>query len=442
MAVVRKWSGAVGTLAALKFTFLRAPIGTPEFVCAELKKVEEKASLKITQSLYLPEDHPALAALKVCGGSSNVNYHMRLCGEAPCWRDFDSTLLSAIQLRLGPLSPLARTQLTLPHRLGGLGFRAASPYAEIAHKASLTESKHFIKTTFPVLHALIALPDDPTLNSTTTPSTQQRKIQKSLSFELDQKRFAALQHSLDSRDLARFRSLSCKHALAWLVPPRPSRTSWLNNHQLKATLRYFLGLEVQRAALPCITCRGADTADTLGTHSVTCMEGGEHSRVHDTIRNTLNGFFASALWRPLQEVNCFDFHPGLRADIYIGAGTLEKSAVDVAWVNPLSRSNVKDAAETPAGAAEKYAHIKTAKYKDAFDASVRLSAFRPIVFDALGAPSRGFYPLLNALSIDIHNNDPSHTMKSVARLVASRIGLIIARGVAAAILRNTAVACA
>jgi hypothetical protein len=233
-------------------------------------------------------------------------------------------------------------------------------------------------------------------------------MQHKLSTWLEEQRFnLRLAAAPDARHKARLLALTAPNVSNWLygscyvVAPR----LWMPEHNFFAAIKLRLGVP-QGVRATCPRCV-KDESDEFGYHALSCLSGGAHTLMHNTLVNELHLLAKSASCGGAREVTCFSSDPTLRMDLSItmpGRQT-QPYLLDVCVTNCLGDSAVNNKAKVgPGAAADKYESIKLNKYQAALNASFSslLTNDRPTLipaaFDIFGASGKTIQPIIESLS--------------------------------------------
>ncbi len=291
-------------VADSSFKFLGTPIGPREYVTAftQHKRVDKASAL--LRAVTLVEDGQVSHKLLMrCMGSCRVMHAMRT--TRPDWiheqmRQVDAAIVEALEVCMGLALPRqARTQVTLPAALGGLGLRSAELHAASAYISSRTATRRLRCAMDPSfvweiddpgngLAAAIGfcnavLTDSSALHASDLENTQ-GVSQKELSRRLDTAVREALLESADPASRARIRATGAAHAGSWLAAlPSEGLDQRFKHPEFVAALRLWLGLPFLSNDCWCPRCD--QVLDRLCTHAMACMSGGDAVRLHNALRD-------------------------------------------------------------------------------------------------------------------------------------------------------------
>ena len=135
--------------------------------------------------------------------------------------------------------------------------------------------------------------------------------------------------------------------------------------------------------------------DTLGDHSLTCLNGGHRTGAHGAILDLLMSFAAASAAQPQREPHAIPGAPNLRLDLAFSFPRDGSTyLVDVAFTHPLATSNIQHAG--PARAATAYEKIKFDKYGEAIKRGRPDAKFVPVIVDTFGGTGASCQPMLKA----------------------------------------------
>jgi hypothetical protein len=396
----------------------------------------------------LPDAHVAYALLRYCASFPALQFALRTSGPAPALVDFDAGVLRTLRRIVGPLSPAAATQATLPLRQGGLALRPTVDHAPGAYIVAASDALRYASQLVgsegilgpdPVLEAAL---HDPALTQHPAAALLAESYlangvfiegsQRRISAAIDDRVALRLRESLPVGDRARLSSCGAPHASGWLTaPPIPAFGQWFAPASFVALVRFRLGVDVSPHLSSCVLC-GDVVADTTGYHATTCMAGGEKSIVHRGIAKTLFALASHALCCPAQESRPFT-DTGLRCDVELrDAPDGGHVAIDVAVTNPCQPKFEAAAADTPGAAASLYEAVKWAKYGPFVVAPLR---FVPVIFETYGAVGQSGLPLLRGVAEAWGRRCGLRADQAVS-LFMQRLSCCLQHGIAHSLLRS------
>lgn len=242
--------------------------------------------------------------------------------------------------------------------------------------------------------------------------------QKDLSAKLEECRFMELGQMLvvpddlaiTKRNLARVQSCAAPHSSGWLLPkPFDGHIEgWFTPQEFDTAIHFRLGLPLMKRGMTCRICNNI-RCDELGDHTLTCMNGGARTRLHNKMRDTIFWIASEACMHPRKEEMCFGVN-SKRTDILLDGMT--RRAVDVAITHFAVAKTVDYAMETPGGAATHYeATVKARKYGAlAADNNV---AFFPLVFDTMGAIGESGIKILKTMAHHWAKRFATHSARAI-----------------------------
>lgn len=390
---------------------------------SQVDTVVDRAIRKVRLIASLPDPHVAFTLLRFCAGSTLVNHLMRSFGPHPSFARLDNAVVLAVQ-SIGSLPQFGTpeetlnviAQIHLPVRLGGLGLRSAGAHAAAAHISAVCASRLVAPIICPSHASLPPLDSDPRVQeclATSSPTClvlppvalalarerlqhveleAKKRFQRALSEIIDQSTLDSL--SLTHAATARFKSCSASGAILSLPHPDDEpKDLWLPAEMFTMLLRYRLGLPVDTRAHPCTICNGKHISDQYGNHSLSCMTGGNHTTIHNAMRNIISKLASYAGFSPRLEPTIAS--TSKRGDILLRRAGETWNLVDVAVINPLGASNIAAAMNSVGGACHEYAKHKFKSYTAlTAEAGWKLS---PLVVDTLGAWDPDAIPLLRQI---------------------------------------------
>ena len=346
---------------------LGAPVGYRAFTRAKLEERVEKVR-QITELLPLLEDpHSEFVLLRSCLALPKVMFNLRAVNtmdHQDVLVQYDSITRGALSRILGtPVSDLQWAQSKLPVAMGGLGLRAATDHASVAHATSLISAHSLVNDLLgqgELAQGELALPllPLPLLEDITAKQGEEVLVtveslhgmsQKMASLKVDKKNQSFLSNLIaesgNLRDIARFSSLGLPHSGSWLsVVPSPPLGLHLRPAEFIPILKYRLGIPVYSSRGTCPAC--SVEADRMGDHAIACPKTGDRIARHNLIRDVIYEAAASADLGPSKEEP--HLLPGSVArpgDVLIRRWQNGQDvAVDVTVASPLSPTYVAGAA--------------------------------------------------------------------------------------------------
>jgi hypothetical protein len=372
--VHRKWDEA---------KLLGAFIGSAEGEDAHLSAIADNVIRHAELCGQLSED-PQLGMwlFRLCGGFAKVVPFLR-CHPRPIgFAGLPSAFADTVESLVGPLtSELARQQVALPIRLGGLGLRCPLTHHSAAYTASVASAHAHFADFFAVSHA-----SSTSVPRAAVPPIRDRRgggsstsQQKASSRAIDEAAHAALLAAGSQEDRARLMAVTAPTVSMYLAPSVATAAHLqLDAAEFRCAVRFRLGLPVASNSARCALC-GKQTADPAGYHSLTCMSSGFRTRCHNSIRDCLFGMASYGLCHPAKEWPGFP-GSGQRIDmVFSMAGRMQYC--DVALTHALRPCHLAPASLEPAGAATAYEAVKRAEYGAQMPPSTDLV---PFVFDSFG----------------------------------------------------------
>ena len=446
------------------WALLGTPCGTAEAAAAYIDKVCERVQRKTSAISSLPHTHLALALLRFCTGLPCVVHLMRGAGPVFDYSVIDGMMREAFQRITSLDSVEAWEQMSLPVKMGGLGFGSAVHTQAIAFVAAQAEADFLLPQLSPPA-SLPALIDDPRVaaalacpvlaqfpetaasaaeSSRSGRTKQQRHLQRGFTKSVQEQRLTALEASLDIVGRARVKSASAPHAAGWLYGCADApKDMWLSNAECVAAVRLRLGLPVCDGQSMCSFCH-AKQMDTLGYHALRCMHGAWRTGVHNALRDELALLCKQALWAARVEVSPFPWNKRRLDFGYQRNGT--QHFADVFTTFPLTTpAIIKAAAARSGGAPTLYEQQKHAKYAGDFakySTDFGIGAIlHPIGFDHFGGIGDAGRAWLQSVcqAIVLRMQDEGMCYSLLARRVHVTLNFKLTQGIARILLANTAV---
>ena len=388
------------------FKFLGTPIGIRESVVSFTKrKRADKASSLLKGVCLLEDGQIAHKLLMRCMGSSRVMHAMRT--TRPDWiletlKEVDAATMDCLEACVGTTLPAAaRTQASLPIRLGGLGVRSAERHAPAAYVCSRVASRKLCQAMDgnfawdpdvpgSGLAAAVALCNEhlPEASRLMTADldAEHGVSQKHLSQKLGAVTQGSLIDAAEAASTARLRAAGAPHAGAWLAAtPAPGLDQRMNHGEFVAAVKLTLGLPFIHADCWCPRCD--QVLDRICAHAMACMSGGDTTRLHNSLRDAVYVKCLLAGLSPERERQVLlpDDPRRRPGDIYFaewpgGQGI----AMDFAVTSPLGLNVIHAASQTELAAATAYEATKFADRdtgQRCRDHGVRLV---PMVAESLG----------------------------------------------------------
>ena len=343
---------------------LGTPIGTPSFVQQHVERKFTQAANFCEKVKLVSNSQVAFALLRFCAGTCRI-VHLAKVVPPDCLQRFlwnlDEAMVATAQHCGGlVLNHVAREQLFLPTRLGGVGFmsslRTAPPAFVTTLQRFLAEGSHTLKVPDQVTSlARIEYPSALQALERASPPTASQALQwldQPTAFSSVHDDFSSLKwwndllaqsvrksllDSVNARDRARLLCQGDGNSGCWLEPcPSESLGLRLSSSEFSILLKWWLGLPVMPDAPGCSCPLCGDAADIFGDHALACRRGGFYPR-HTAVR--------SFLWH-------LGTAAGLRTTCEVGLGGLERPAdvlfshwkggaplaVDAVVVHPLNPS--------------------------------------------------------------------------------------------------------
>ena len=428
--------------------------------------------------------HVGYLLLRMCTGFAASVHLARAMGPLPVFAEIDACTNSALDA-IVPLDARALKLASLPFRLGGLGIRRIVDHAVAAFMAAAIETFPLMELFTGSKSARYALPDDelfgkvwpqvpqciqkmvegkallvmqhsslprapdmsvviahtsaplappPPSNTVAKKDDDTKKdnakLQHHFSVAIDDHAFAKL--NLSGDEMARATSCGSRGASLYLVGPLSydERLSefFMESRVFETALRLRLGLFVRaETARWCPACGEGHGVSLTGDEALTCMFGGNRTRAHNALRDTLSNIVRDALLAPRMESSVYNARDKkLRADFVFWLGGL-LHVVDTA----ITHVFVKDpqhaiaAAAHPGGAATRYEKTKQEKYGQL----PKNLLLVPFVVDSFGALGQSGHEVLSRV-ISYYARRLGITHAVASRVVYGRITTVVIKWMA------------
>jgi hypothetical protein len=395
----------------------------------------------------------------------------------PHLRRADEAILGVLQelARLPPnLSDVAKKQIHLPIRLGGLGLRSLGDVADAAFCAAVAEAMPAIAAalrrlrglrpdqrvqlprgffaSFSEVHASLinrGIPADDTIVPTRAEDAiglyggrALRRLQRYLTVVLESRQHAELLHSIQDQpaDQARLLSASAKHSAAFLTVIPSHQRFRLNDTDMRRAVSLRLGVSVTRDLQGRCQC-GMLLREAPPTHFLHCKKEGTWKMVHRRhggVRDTLLRIGEEGrvpvdaeveLPAEVQPIDRDGKKKHLRPDLRMQLPDGQVVYLDTSIVDPTAPSRAR---RDPRAlqAAEEVEGAKEAKYREAM---VRLgSPLVPFVAETYGALGKQAIAFLQKLATQVADAQHWHPMplsySSILRRMVSEVAITIHRG--------------
>lgn len=418
------------------------------------------------RALFEAIDHPAMPAqlayhlLKKCalprfGYIARTVNPDHIAGAITQW---DDRVSAAFYRKTGigaavANSPLARQQVALPTRLGGLGFRPFSTIAPVAYVSSISTALPTVLKTihvdpvantplprltlfagFAKHHQALATRGVPssdvfhanfsrhlTMYAVQPPTSQ---LQKHITQDLDTLLYNTIRRSSTQTGA---RLLSASHPLAtrWLTVLPANEALRLNNLQFQLSVRRLLALPPSDAMPSSCACGTNPAVDSSHYHSCPSLRKREMNTRHDLIKQNLArlarlaGFAGVTVEPKMQQGRQLD-----RADLEV-VGIFSTTLVDIAVTHPLSISYVAAASTTQLATARSRELTKHRHYDE--QAAHRQARFIPFVLETYGAWGKETEAVLRVLAREAAANHVT-TAGGFLDLARSQLAFALQRG--------------
>ena len=448
-------------------TILGSPLGNEEFMIETLDKSLLHKGRGLGSLPLLHDSQAAFNLLLKCF-SPRIHYMLRCTPLSPAGMTrvmaFHKELVHTMELLTGftpgTMPRLARKQAELPIAQGGMGLIPPIQVAPAAILGAWALSSSRLPTLFPAnlqMGAFVAdadtgdhplqrhlqqarsiflhvLPTLPTLaDIAAEPVTQiQAQCSAKLGENLSTIHLATLQ---DPDNKARFRSVSCRHAGAWIEAGGTYKDTRMTSDEFATGTRLRLGLpHPEMAGL--IKCLCKSESDALGHHHLHCPNGQSLVLAHNSVRDCLASIFRRAGYNVLLEKQGQLLMHGegakekQRTDIVLTKAGL-KILVDVTIRDPTAPFVVRTAATTAHAAARKGEKDKERAYRNT-PPGVR---FLPAAFEPYGAWGEQIAGFLQAAMAAVGAQDRDHPNLPYLRgRLYQQLSAAITRGVAQGLL--------
>ena len=319
------------------YEVLRAPSGADSFCVAYCTERAAKQADIVRRIGHIGDAQVGYYLLRFSGGTGRMNYMARttparLCGDG--LRVFDESVHDAF-CELTGFRPhtLACEQATLPVQFGGLGLRPAAGIADVAYIGSRAATLERCQALWPSFQWDAGFGGDldaalqrswTQLSTSTTPVPFPRDdptklTQTHLRSLLSKAFLAEWCGRAGSDDVCRLHAYAVDGAATVLgLTPSHSLDTTLSRSDFLAVVGGRLGVDVCGGG-PCRFC--GKTSDCKGRHALSCMAGGNHVALHNSLRDLVYNYCQRAQVRPVLEA------PGLLhgrrrpADVLVRAAT-------------------------------------------------------------------------------------------------------------------------
>ena len=316
---------------------------------------------------------------------------------------FDDLISEFLIFMLGAtgFTSKARTEMSFPVAMGGLGLPLAITRAAPAFLASISKSLTLQDSLLPPAlrgprkiflrycdEFNASYPQDVPVSATTLSELQ--KPMHWLCSLVDVANHKVLFDSSDDPVKARMLSTSLPFAGGWLLtPPLRCLNFDIQSRTFIMLMKYRMGIPLAAVETKCSFCRNG-VLDVYGNHAASCPGKLGLSWRHNRVRNKVAKLASEAgMQAEIEKNHLLPLHPTLRpADIFISHWLLDRGiCLDVSIVNPICPTSVSGASKTPASAAIRAEKLKLSTY--ALLCSAANLDFCPLVMETFG----GFGPL-------------------------------------------------
>ena len=444
---------------------LNNPIGTPEFVAAQLEVILQDKLAGIQELPRLGDSQVAFSLLTKCF-HTRPHYTLRgtKIGDSalPQLRVYEEKLLQSHDEILGyvpgEFPALARQQATLPVSKGGMGLVPLSEMVEGACIGAWSMAASLISSAF-------SLPTDPSVSEfVSNIETRNESLavhlracrQKFTNLHVDVPSFQAMaqeqqskvQHKClqklwrlrsdqfladltDPSDMARFRSVRAKHAGAWLDPGADDKDTEISHQRFLTACRLRLGLPHPQAQF-IQRCNCGEEVDKWGHHFLHCKTLSALVASHNSVRDLIGKLCAEAGISVLSEV------PGQllardgtqyqqRTDLVLQENSVV-TLVDISIRNPCAPSRLSRTRFSDLQAAKEGENQKSAAYSQ----RPRHTAFLPAVFESFGAwgPAiQGYFAQMSQRWMQRASpSDPGAELESIRTTLSQKISAAVIKG--------------
>ena len=451
---------------------LGGPIGSDIFCNDHTEKRVEKALEVLTALGELPDPQVALSLLRYCASFSKLVYSLRVVSHhkhSSALKGFDTAVQDCVESFLGcSFSDSDWTLATLSTKMGGLGLRSTelhSPAAFLASQVACREmcpkldNKYVWDSNNSQSNIARALKD---YNERVEINRQMQSIddkcprQQALSQAIDDHTLSAIKESRssDKHYLAHLNLTTTGGAGAWLhTLPSDALATHVDARLFRTMVQRRLRVPIFDTESHCPYCD--EVMDKYGDHCLICACGGDRTKRHNLLRNEVFFFSNSTGLSPELE------RPGLLqprplggtsqengsdrdnnanrrpADIYMPKwrrGT--PAALDFAVTSGLRVDLVNKSVLDGSASTVAYERLKR-QYRDT-EETCRAEGitFIPIICEADGG---GWGPAANKVWSELAKTKAMLTgeqSSTIANLLLQRLGLILHRENARAILRR------
>ncbi len=397
------------------FIALGCPLGSDEFIAAELSKMAEQAkgyNVKLTELLG---PQVALLLLRMCSGTTKVAHVLRCLAPdltADMCAEVDASVRETL-LRVMDVQQLSSTQwqqAELPLSQAGLGLTASSLVKEAAYLATVST----ISARPELLQGCGPLQLDDrvtsaiqTYNALVTPSEKldvatflaggKPLQQRDLTSAIHKKRFDTLlsDPALDGKDRSRIVEQTLVGASSWMTPTFEYNKSPISDEGFRLLLVRHLGgdffdadtmhLRCPRSHIPLHSNRRpCNKVPDARLHHVTDLCKATFMQRHNTMAACISKLCRRAGISNMCEVACIPGCNNVPADVYVHEGPNGKPvALDVSIASPLVVSGSQLHPSPGSRLCEREAS-KIARYRKEFDSLNGAILFLPFAVSSFG----------------------------------------------------------
>jgi hypothetical protein len=341
-------------------------------------------------------------------------------------KEFDMLILDALSYILeSPINPQVASQITLGLKHGGIGIRAAQFHSIAGSIASWSQCEERVRNL--VLNKQIfdiyqhmdptlirnSFDDDIEFNTYSSIYITPHEIfitqnnidavdlnnQKAISQFIDQKNIDNYITQLSIKDKARLTICMAYGANAW-INLIPIKSNLIPSNQFLIIMRMWLGIPMFKNDGTVLVCNKCQMElDEEMVHALKCKRGGNLTKRHHIIRNTLFMMMKDSNWYPELEKNNLCIGQERPADLYIPVYQSQKpAAIDVAITTPLQDRFMAHIVDTPLYAATVYERQKISFYEDKLN--YEEIEFYPFVMESFGGIGEYAQGVLKRLCYD------------------------------------------
>ena len=298
----RQWDG--------NFAFLGSPIGDETFCKGHTADRVTEACKLLSALGELPDPAVALLLLRHCGSFCKLVYSSRVVPHSmhrAALHTFDQAVRDSLENCLSvSFSEEDWSLASLSSKVGGLGLRSSSKHCAAAFLASSISSEDLCRRLDPEFRPIFHSSSSPVslasvdYNASVSDTDQlaqgaQDVRQQQLSANIDKKTLGAIKAAAAANDPARRAHLeltSADKAGTWLhtIPSQANYTK-IDPLLFRTSILRWLRMPISQEDFICPSCDGI--MDRFGDHALVCPCGGDRTKRHNLLRNSVYHFATS-----------------------------------------------------------------------------------------------------------------------------------------------------